>query len=264
MTATDLADATPTAGILWVYRFRPGGIAELVPNEQTDAALAAHGEGWLWVHLALADMRCRTWIAQHAPISDFARETLTGPDQHLRLDVLGSEIVGVLPDLHQEFTRTSDSLVRLRFVMTERMMITARSRPVHSVEITKRTIEAGKRSPSVVSFLDAVIDQFADAVGRMADRLGDELDQVEDHVMHEEPADERHRIGRVRLKAVRVHRQLAQLRSLFHRVEPRIAADNAAVGGTIAGWRRSSTASTPRSPRCTSARGCCSTRSPPR
>jgi zinc transporter len=123
--------------------------------------------------------------------------------------------------------------VRLRFVMSERMMITARAQPVHSVEITKRTIEAGKRFPSAVAFLDAVVDQFADAVARMADRLGDELDQVEDHVMGEEASDERHRIGRVRLQAVRVHRQLAQLRSLFQRVEPRIAEDNAAVADTI-------------------------------
>ena len=77
--------------------------------------------------------------------------------------------------------------------------------PVHSVENTRRAIEAGKRFPTAVSLLDAVIDQFADAIAHMADQLGDELDAVEDHVMHEEPADERHRIGRVRLQAVRVH-----------------------------------------------------------
>ena len=52
-------------------------------------------------------------------------------------------------------------------------------------------------------------------------------------MLHEEPADERHRIGRVRLQSVRIHRQLAQLRGLFHRVEPRVAADNAAVGEAI-------------------------------
>ena len=46
-----------------------------------------------------------------------------------------------------------------------------------------------------MSLLEAVVDQFADAIARMADQLGDELDSVEDHVMHQEPADERHRIG---------------------------------------------------------------------
>lgn len=233
MPAADLADTAPATGIVWIYRFRPDGSAELIPNEQVDRALADHGLGWTWVHLALADVRCRTWIAQHAPVSELAREVLAGPDQHVRLDMLGHEIVGVVPDLQQDFAKPSEDIVRLRFVMTERMLITARQKPVHSVETNRRAIESGKRFPTAISFLDAVIDQFADAIGRMAERLGAELDSAEDHVLHEEPADERQRIGRVRLQAVRVHRQLAQLRSIFHRLEPRIAADNAPVALAI-------------------------------
>jgi zinc transporter len=230
---TDLPDVAPTTGIVWAYRFRPDGSAEPIPNEQVDAALAAPGEGWIWVHLALADNRCRTWIAKAAPVSELARDVLAGPDRHMRLDVVGHEIVGVLPDLHQGFAHTGEDIVRLRFTMTERMVLTARQRPVHSLELARRAIAAGKRFPTAVSFLDAVIDQFADAIAHMADQLGDELDAVEDHVLHEEPADERHRLGRVRLQAVRVHRQLAQLKNMFQRLEPRIAAENVAVAAAI-------------------------------
>lgn len=228
----DTADATPESGIVWVYHFQPDGTAELIPNDAVEQALADH-VGWTWVHLSLADTRCRAWIAHNAHLSELARETLLGPDEHLRLDVLGHEIVGVVPDLQQEIAQATDAIVRLRFVMSERMLISVRRTPVHSVEINRRAIEAGKRFPTAVSLLDAVIDQFADAVGRMAERLGNELDNIEDHVMHDEPTDHRPRIGRVRLQAVRVHRQLALLRSMFHRIEPRMAADNAAVAVVI-------------------------------
>ena len=233
MITADLADVAPTTGIVWAYRFGPDGAAERIANDRVDAALAEPGDGWIWVHLALADMRCRAWIAQAAPVSELARELLTGTETHLRLDMLGHELIGVLPDLHQEFAHASEDLVRLRFVMGPRLMITARQRPVHSVENTRRAIESGKRFPTAVSLLDALIDQFADAIARMADQLGAELDAVEDHVMGEEPADERHHISHVRLQAVRVHRQLAQLRSMFHRTEPRVARDNAAVAAVI-------------------------------
>jgi len=195
--------------------------------------LTAHGAGWMWLHLALADTRCRAWIAQHAPVSELARDVLAGPDRHLRLDIIGSEIVGVLPDLHREFAQPGEDLVPVRFVMTERLLITARRRRGHSIEINRRAIESGKRFPTAISFLDAVIDQFADTIARMAEKLGDELDHVEDHVMHDEPADERQRIGRVRQQAVRVHRQLAQLRSVFHRLEPRLIAHNAMIAAAI-------------------------------
>jgi len=233
MDKTDLADTTPATGIVWAYRFRPDGAAELIPNDKVQTSLAEHGSGWIWLHLALADTRCRAWVAQHAPVSDLAREVLAGPDRHLRLDILGNEIVGVMPDLHQEFAQLGEDLVRLRFVMTERMLITARQRPVQSIEKTRREIESGKRFPTAISFLDAVIDQFADAIARMAETLGDELDRAEDHVMNEEPEDERHRIGRVRLQAVRVHRQLSQLRGMFHRLEPRLAAHNPSIATAI-------------------------------
>jgi zinc transporter len=224
----DTADATPESGIVWIYHFQPDGTAALIPNAAVERALADH-VGWTWVHLSLADVRCRAWIAQHAPLSELAREILLGPDEHLRLDVFGHEIVGVMPDLHQDIAQATDALVRLRFVMTERMLISARRTPAHSVEINRRAIESGKRFPSAVSLLDAVIDQFADAIGHMAERLGSELDSIEDYVMHDKLSDQRLRIGRVRLQAVRVHRQLAQLRGMSHRIEPRMVAEHGAV-----------------------------------
>ena len=233
MDTSNLADAHPANGIVWAYRFEPDGSAALIPNDEVEASLASHDGAWIWVHLALADTRCRSWIAQHAPVSEIGRDVLSGPDRHLRLDILGQEIVGVVPDLHQDFAQPGQDLVRLRFVMTERMLITARQRPAHSVETNRRAIESGKRFPTAISFLDSIVDQFADAIARMAEHLGDELDRAEDHVMHEEPDDERQKLGRVRLQAVRVHRQLAQLRGMFHRLEPRLAAHDAAVATAI-------------------------------
>jgi zinc transporter len=230
--AAETADATPESGIVWTYHFQPDGSATPVANDAVAATLADH-VGWTWVHLSLADTRCRAWIAQNAQISELARETLLGPDEHMRLDVLGHEIVGVVPDLQQEFSQPGEAIVRLRFVMSEHMLISVRRTPVHSVEINRRAIESGKRFPTAMSLLDAVIDHFADAIGRMVEQLGSELDRAEDHVMHDEPVDERLRIGRVRLQAVRVHRQLTQLRAIFHRLEPRMAADNAPVAQAI-------------------------------
>jgi zinc transporter len=121
ISSKDMAD--PATGIVWTFRFNPDGIGEYVPNNQVDAALVEPGPGWIWVYLALADVRCRNWIAQHAPVSELAREVLAGPDTHLRLESLGTELAGVVPDLHQEFAQPGDDLVRLRFVMTERIWL---------------------------------------------------------------------------------------------------------------------------------------------
>jgi zinc transporter len=216
----EIVSGKAASGILWVYRFDDDGAAAIVACEDVDVALAAPG-GWTWVHVGLSDARARNWLARHAPVSEVAREVLTGADEHLRLDNYGSEFVGTVPDLHQEFAEAGEDLVRLRFVMTDRLLITARRQPVHALELTRRLMEAGRVFPNPMAFVDAVIDQFADAVGRMTETIGDQLDDIEDRLLRESLDDERRRLGRIRLQTARVHRQLSQLYLLFHRLEPR-------------------------------------------
>lgn len=212
-------------GIVSAYRFADDGTAarlEVAGLDLTnlETALAESG-GWLWLHFNLANLRCHEWIAHRAPLSDVSRETLLDPDEHIRLDIFGDEIAGVLPDLHQEFMTEGDDLVRLHFALSSRVMVTTRRKPLRAIELTRRAIEAGRRFPTPVSFLDAICDQFADVIGRFSAGLGDELDIVENHVLHDEVEDERLRLGRVRLQAIRTRRQLSQIRALFHRIEMR-------------------------------------------
>jgi Mg2+ and Co2+ transporter CorA len=148
MHSATATDALPSSGIVWAYRFMPDGHAEAIPNDRVDEALRQHGHGWIWIHLGLADTRCHTWITEHAPLSELAREVLAGPDRHMRLDILGDEIVGVLPDLHQELGGDTDDVVRVRFVMTDRMMLTARrGRFIRSSSIGVRSNPASASRP---------------------------------------------------------------------------------------------------------------------
>jgi zinc transporter len=219
----------PASGIMWVYRFGDGGVAAAQPCESVAAALAEPG-GWTWVHVGLADARARAWLTRHSPLSEAARDVLTGADEHLRLDIAGGELVGVMPDLQQNFAQPSEDLVRLRFAMTERLLITARRQPVHALELTRRSVEAGRAFPTPFSFVDAVIDQFADVIGKLTATIGDELDEIETRLLREDLGDERARLGRIRLQAARLHRQLAQMHALFHRLETRAMAENRQVG----------------------------------
>jgi zinc transporter len=138
-----------------------------------------------------------------------------------------------MPDLHQMFAQPSEDIVRLRFVLTERMLITTRRTPVHSLELTRRSIEAGRRFPTPIAFLDGIIDQFADVICRLSETLADQLDDAERRLMKDEVGDERTQLGRMRLQLAHMHRQLIQLHLLFQRIEPRIAAENEQVARAL-------------------------------
>jgi zinc transporter len=207
-------------GIISAYRFAGDGAATKLDIANLDAELT-NPRGWLWLHFNLSNRRGHDWLAHNAPVSDVARETLLDPDEHIRLDIFGDEIAGVLPDLHQEFMQEGDDLVRVHFAISQQLMITARRKPLRAIELTRRAIDMGRKFPTPVSLFDAIADQFADVIARCSASLGDELDIVENHVLHDEIDDERMRLGRVRLQAIKTRRQLSQIRALFHRVEMR-------------------------------------------
>lgn len=228
----DTVSGTPESGLVHVYRFRADGTAVPVPLEQVGDALSAPG-GWTWVHVGLADARARTWIAQHAPVSNLARQALSGPDEHIQLDSQAGEIIGVMPDLHQTLGQAGEKIVRFRFVLTDRMLITARHSPVHALELTRRSFESGRRFPTPISFLDGAIDKFADVMCHLSETIADQLDQAESRLLQDDLETDRPQLGRMRLQLAHLHRQVLQLSLLFQRVEPRIAAEHEDIARAI-------------------------------
>lgn len=217
-----LAEGAPAAGIIAAYHFNTEGVAKLIAPEDVDSAIATH-DGWFWIHLARADNRCRSWVENHAPLSEIVREILLGDEEHQRLEVYGREIVGVIPDLQLEFDHPTEELSRLRFGMTDRLLVTMRRVPLRSIENVRHEITAGTLFTAPIELLDSIVDHFADVIGQLSERIGNDLDIVEERMWHGARGDETQRIARARNQSVRIHRQLSQMRGLFHRLEHRVA-----------------------------------------
>ena len=218
----------------------------------------AKREGFVWIHLSRADIRCRNWVDQHAPLSEIAREIMLGDEDHQRVEVYGREIVGVIPELHLEFDNPTEDLTRLRFAMTDRLLVTMRRIPLRSVENVRRSIAAGTLYAAPIEIIDAIIDHFAHVIGKLAERIGDDLDLVEERIAHSPRGDESQLIARARSQSMRVHRQLSQMRGP---VPPAGAARCRSRCRNwprrCSRWRRRSTTSITRSPPSTIAPGCC-------
>ncbi len=210
--------ASSIPGLIWAYRFQADGTAERLADEAVPDALQ-HPEGWLWVHVSLADARARDWIDRFADLPEAARAILLSDDEHLRLDVVEEAVVGVLADLRRDFDRTSDEVGRLRFALTDRLLISARRRALLSVEEARKSIDEGRRLGGAVGLLEAIVEKFCDAAATTCEDLVEEVDKIEDRVVEDKPRDERKSLARVRRTAVRLHRQLVGLHSVFSRFE---------------------------------------------
>jgi zinc transporter len=215
--ATALSDhASAVPGLVWAFRLHSDGVAESL---DIGAPVEFTHDGRLWLHFNLTDGRTRSWLAA-ADIPALARELLVSHDNYQQLHTIENCIYGVFSDLIRDIDAATDDTGFLRFAMTERLLISGRYQALCAVDATRRVLEGGHRVSNVAALLEKIVEEVADTMDRMADKIGNALDAVEERILAGEAKSEMRRdLGKARRTCVRLHRQLAGLRVLFHRLE---------------------------------------------
>jgi zinc transporter len=212
--AWDAASAIP--GLVWAFRLHGDGSAEPLP---VDTPFEPGHDGRLWLHFNLTDARARAWLAA-AQLSPLARDLLLSHDNYQQLHTTDNCVYGVFSDLVRDIDAATEDTGFLRFAMTERLLISGRHQALCAVDATRRVLEGGHRVETVAALLEKIVDEVADTMDRMADKIGTEIDDIEERVLAgASKSDMRGNLGRSRRTCVRLHRQLAGLRVLFHRLE---------------------------------------------
>lgn len=214
------ADGEPP-GLLSGFRFGPGGeatpLSDIAPSD-------ADGGDWSWLHINLADQRCRGWLPALAGVPKLDLDFLLTSDDVQQLAATDESVRGIVFDTIYTFDGKSEDFGFLRFVMTDRLLVTGRRQAMQSAEMVRRQVEAGRRFASPVDLMRAIVDEIGNGIDAIVDALAGEIDAIEDSLLRDRMEDERKRLGRVRLMTVRIHRRLNGLRSLFRRM----AADHSA------------------------------------
>jgi zinc transporter len=203
-------------GLVWAFRFNIDGTAAALP---VDRAIEPHHEGWLWLHIDLANQRALDWLKTvNLPAPAIA--LMLSRDRHQQLNAVDSLIYGIFADHVRGIDGVSDEVGYLRFLLIDRMLISGRHHALAAAESTRSAIETGAcRLPHVASLLELIVEQVADGIDRMAGELEDELDRVEDALADRADVVERKKLASVRRTSVRLHRHLAGLRAVFYRFE---------------------------------------------
>lgn len=206
----------PSPRLVWAFRMRADGTAEEL---DVDQPLGAYPDGWLWLHFDLVEARACDFLKSLPSLPSAAIDAMAQRHHHLQLHAGGACIYGVITDLCRVLGGASDQFGFLQFVMTERFLITGRRRALNAVEATRQALQKGKRVASVASLLELIIDHIAEAIDALAEEIALDMDQIEERILDSDTGDHRQQLGIFRRKTVRMHRQLAGLRMIFHRLE---------------------------------------------
>src|SRR5712671_1320900 len=181
----------PIPGLVWAFRIHSDGSPESLAVDQP---IEFTHDGLLWLHFNLADARALQWLASadlQAPVQ--ARSLLLSKDTYQQLHITDGSVYGVISDLLRDIAEVTEETGYLRFVMTERLLVSGRHHALCAVDATRRALEDGHRIESVAALLEAIVENVADTMDRIADRIARSLDEIEEQVLSDDAVDLRER-----------------------------------------------------------------------
>lgn len=204
-------------GLVWGFRFGGDGPRSMPDTTAIDAVLG--GDDRIWLHLNGRDGRVPGLLARFLELPEAARAFLTDRNEHLSIFALDRTVFGVFPDFEREFDSQGSAIGRFRFVLTDRLLITVRRHPLHSLERARHEVSADSRIEAPVEILERIVAAFHEKLTLLIQDLGETIDTVEDSVFDDVPRDERKTLGPVRRALVRLHRHLRVAAGLLRRLE---------------------------------------------
>ena len=226
---TDIAPDFP--GLVWAYRFPAADqrAVELAPSPAGIAPLL-EGDGFVWLHFALPDVRLEQQIKETAIIPPEVASVLMDRDRHLFLSVKPLALAGVMPDFRRELDDELKDIDRFRFALTSKFLITTRTNPLNSTAKLRAEVANGRMFGSSVELFSALSDAFEMTIEAFVDRLTEEIDSIEESVFRGHHSQTRGRIGNVRMDIAQVHRTLRTLVRLYQRLD---ASEQSDIPGPI-------------------------------
>jgi zinc transporter len=211
------ASTVTIPGLVWAFRIHADGQAEPL---NVELPVDLRGDGLLWLHFNLTDIRAEQWLAASSlDLPGPAKALFLSKDNFQQMHAADDTVYGVISDLLRSIDSVTEETGYLRFVMTERLMISGRHQALCAVDATRRVLESGQRIGSAAELFETIVEYVAETMERIADRVEQELDTIEERVLSDDVVDLRKDLGRLRRTCVRLHRQLSGLRFTFHRLE---------------------------------------------
>ncbi|MCA0432318.1 MAG: hypothetical protein LCH46_03550 [Proteobacteria bacterium] len=209
-------------GFVCAYAFDAHGTAEAL-TEHDVARLAGDEDGWFWLHLNLTDQRCGRWLSEDLGVAKGVTEAFCEPQTYQSLQQRGPFRVGHMPDFRRDFDANSTEHAWLHVIGGPRFLVTGRTRAVRSAETIRSEISRGTPFANPDDLLFAMISNYPDTLDETLQRLLEELEVIEDHILDDRHRGERRRLMIVRREAAQLHRHMRALRRTLSHAERTIS-----------------------------------------
>ncbi len=177
---------------------------------QTAAAgIAGHDNSYLWLHFNLSHAQAERWLRRHAHLSDTFFETLHEGLPSTRIERADDALIAVINDVHFEFSFEPSDISTLWISVGPQLVVTARTKPLRSVDALRTAVNAGDAPRSSTELLEHLLRAQADVLVQIVRDATSRIDAIEDDLLAARLDNKRARLGGLRRMLVRLQRLLA-------------------------------------------------------
>lgn len=197
-------------GVLWAYQLWADGPAQPLDPQAAQAWLAnPAAEGFLWLHLNLANNAALPWLRRGTPLPDAFDEALASGTRSTRIERDEDALIGVVNDVSFDFAYEPTDTSTLWVLAERRLLVTCRRQPLRSVDRLRSAVKSGQPFRSSVDLLAHLMRDQADVLIDIVRKVSERVDDVEDELLAGRLQTKRVRLGKLRRLLVRLQRLLA-------------------------------------------------------
>jgi len=174
--------------------------------------------GTLWIHLDVNDHVSREWLMNHSGLDPTIAESLLAEETRPRSFSTGAGLLVVLRGVNTNPGSDPEDMVSIRLWIEDNRIISTRRRKLLSISDLRESLSKGTGPSSAGQFLCTLIARLADRIGDFIDDIEMRVGQAEEAIGEIGPTEFRHTITTLRQQVASVRRYLAPQRDALDRL----------------------------------------------
>jgi zinc transporter len=198
------------SGLVWGFLLGDDAAAQPIDAAAAVAHLGQPAPGrFVWLHFNLSNTASERWLRTHAELGDDFYEMLHQGSRSTRIEIAGDALIAVVNDVLHKFSFDSAEISTLWVHVTPRGVISARRKPLESIERLRQAVVAGAPLHSPVELLVHLLRDQADVLVNIVRDAVARVDTTEDQLLAGRLTRKREDLGALRRVLVRLQRLLA-------------------------------------------------------
>lgn len=208
-------------GLICGYRFGAGAVVGGIGCEQAALWLAdphRADDQLLWLHFNLGHAGAERWLRAHAGLDEAFYEALHEGSRSSRIERVLDSLFAVVNDVTFDFAYEASDVATLWVSVQRHLVVSARRRPLRSVDRLRAEVRQGVGVASAPQLLDRLLRDQADELQRITRTATERVDAIEDAVLVGRTGRLAAEASQLRRMAVRLQRLLAPEPAAFMRM----------------------------------------------